>query len=140
MEMHGDGYLYGTQSDRHLPYVFEKVIDTLTQGRIARQEASRGVAEHLIGVPDYLAKALIANPVFRHNTSTYDLLSYALKESGKYLAMITTEQLQHGDVMAPDSLMPAAAAEVIATTFFDFVVKHSVADTMQEMSTEQSKS
>ena len=91
----------------------------------------------MIGVPDDLAKALIANPVFRHKIATHDLLSYALKESGKYLAMITTEQLQHGDVMAPDSLMPAAAAEVTATTFFDFVVKHAVADTMQEMSSEQ---
>ena len=39
--------------------------------------------------------------------------------------------------MAQGSLMPAEAAEAIASTFFDFVVKHQLADTMQTMSSEQ---
>ena len=119
MEMHGDGCRYGFQSDRNLPYVFERLIECLTQGRLARQQASRGASEHLIGVPDDLAKALMANPVFRGKIATHDLLTYAVKAPFKYLAMITTEQLQHGDDrLALESLMPAAAAKVIATAFF----------------------
>ena len=51
--------------------------------------------------------------------------------------MITSEQLEHGGIMAQGSLMPAAAAEVIATTFFDFVLKHQLADTMQRMESTQ---
>ena len=51
--------------------------------------------------------------------------------------MITSEQLEHGGIMAQGSLMPAAAAEVIATTFFDFVLKHQLADTMQRMESAQ---
>ena len=138
MEMHGDGCRYGFQSDRNLPYVFERLIECLTQGRLARQQASRGASEHLIGVPDDLAKALMANPVFRDKIATHDLLTYAVKEPFKYLAMITTEQLQHGDDrLALESLMPAAAAKVIATAFFDFVLHHSLAVTMQEMTSEQ---
>jgi len=138
MEMHSDGYRYGIQSDRKLPYVFDRLIDCLTQGRIARQQASQGASDHLIGVPDDLEKALLANPVFRDKIATHDLLSYALKEAPKYLAMITTEQLQRGtERSALECLMPAAAAKVIATAFFDFVLKYSLADTMQEMTSEQ---
>ena len=137
LELHGDGHRYGVESERRLPYVFEQVIGILRQRRVARQEASPGAAEHSLVVPEDLVNALVANPVFKHKIATHDLLTYALKESGKYLSQITTEQLQHGDMMAPDSLMPAAAAEVIATTFFDFVVKDSLANTMQEMSSEQ---
>ena len=37
MEMHGDGYRYGIQSDRHLPYVFDKLLESLKQSRLARQ-------------------------------------------------------------------------------------------------------
>jgi hypothetical protein len=40
-------------------------------------------------------------------------------------------------MMATSSLMPAAAADVIAKTFFDFVIKHNLADTMVSMSAEQ---
>ena len=32
-EMHGDGYRYGMQSDRNLPYVFDRLIECLVQGR-----------------------------------------------------------------------------------------------------------
>ena len=39
--------------------------------------------------------------------------------------------------MAPNGLMPTAAADVIAQTFFDFVVKHNLADTMVSMSAQQ---
>jgi hypothetical protein len=134
MEIHGDGYRCGTQGDPSLPYVFEKLIDCLTQGRLARQEeASRSVSEHLTGVADDLTRALIANPVFRHTVATHDLLSYAMKEPGKYLAVITTEQLHHGDTVAPDSLTPAAAANVLAIGLPDFVDNHSLAVAMQEM-------
>ena len=137
LELYGDGHRYGDQSERRLPYVFEQIIGMLRQRREARQEASPGATEHLLVVPKDLANAVVANTVFRHKIATHDLLTYALKDSGKYLSLITTDQLQHGDMMAPDSLMPAAAAEVIATTFFDFVVAHSLANTMQEMSSEQ---
>jgi len=60
-----------------------------------------------------------------------------MKEPIEHLKTITTEQLQHGDMMATSSLMPAAAADVIAKTFFDFVIKHNLADTMPYMSPEQ---
>ena len=33
MELHGDGYRYGTETDRHLPFVFEKVVEILTNRR-----------------------------------------------------------------------------------------------------------
>ena len=56
MEMHGDGYRYGSQSDRHLPYVFDRLLDCLTQERIARQQVSRGASENLIGVPGDLER------------------------------------------------------------------------------------
>ena len=39
--------------------------------------------------------------------------------------------------MVPSGLMPTAAADLIGKTFFDFVVKHSLADTMTSMSAEQ---
>ena len=137
LEVHGDGFRYGAQSERHLPCAFEQVIGILRQRRVALQEAEPGASEHSLVVSDDLVKALVANTVFRHKIATHDLLTYAMKESSKYLSQVTTEQLQQGDMMAPDSLMPAAAAEIIATTFFDFVVKHSLADTMQQMSSEQ---
>ena len=38
MELHADGYRYGIESNRHLPYVFEKVVDILTRRRVARRE------------------------------------------------------------------------------------------------------
>ena len=88
-------------------------------------------------VSDDLARALKANPIFRHKVATHDLLTYAMKEPAKYLAMITTDQLQQGDIMAPGSLLPAEAADVIALTFFNLVVKHQLADTMQTMRSEQ---
>ena len=79
----------------------------------------------------------MTNPVFKHKIATYDILSYAMKDSTKYLKTITTEQLQHGDMLAPNSLMPAAAADAIARTFFDFVVKHNLPDHMTTMTSEQ---
>ena len=91
----------------------------------------------MIVVADDLAQALTAKAIFRHKVATHDLMSYSMKDPAKYLAMITVEQLEHGGVMAHGSLMPAAAAEVIATTFFDFVLKHQLADTMQRMESAQ---
>ena len=137
MELHGDGYRYGTESERHLPFVFEKVVQIVTNRRESRQESAQGASEHLLVVSDDLARALTANPIFRHKVATHDLLTYALKEPAKYLAMITTDQLQQGDIMAQGTLMPAAAAEVIASNFLDFVVKHQLADAMQTMRSEQ---
>ena len=77
-----------------------------------------------------LARAFMTNSVFRHKIATHDLLSYAMKHPTEHLRTITTEQLQRGDTTAPSSLMPTAAADLIAQTFFDFVVKHNLADTM----------
>ena len=91
----------------------------------------------MVVVADDLAQALTANPIFRHKVATHDLLSYSMKDPARYLAIITSEQLEHGDIMAQGSLMPAAAAERIAKTFFDFLVKHVLADTMASMSAGQ---
>ena len=120
LEMHGDAYRYGAQSERQLPYVFEQIIGILRQRRVARQAASPGASEHSVVVSDDLTNALVANTVFRHKIAAHDLLIYALRELGKYLSQVTTDQLQHGNVMAPESLLPAAAAEVIACSFFEF--------------------
>ena len=79
----------------------------------------------------------MTNSVFKHKVATHDLLSYAMENPTEHFRTITTEQLQHGDLMAPSSLMPAAAADLIAKTFFDFVVKHNLADTMVSMSAQQ---
>ena len=97
MEMHCDGYPYGIQSDQHLPYVFVKLLESLTQNRLARQQAPRGASENWISVPDDLETALVANSVFRDKIATHDHLTYAVKASPTYLAAITTEQLQRGD-------------------------------------------
>ena len=137
VELHSDGYRYGVESDKNLPYVFEKVVDILTAKRLARREPSQGATEHLIGVCSDLACAFMSNPVYKHKIATHDVLSYAMKAPTEHLQTITTEQLQHGDMMATSSLMPAAAADVIAKTFFDFVIKHNLADTMVSMSAEQ---
>ena len=84
MEMHCDGYRYGIQSDRHLSYVFDKLLESLTQSRLAQQQAPRDASEHLISVPDDLESALVANPVFRNKTiATHDLLTYASKAGPK---------------------------------------------------------
>ena len=82
--------------------------------------------------PD-LARALIANSVFKHKIATHDLLSFAMKNASDHLKAITTEQLQHGDMMSSESLLPAGTADLIAETFFDFVVKHNLAHTMVRM-------
>ena len=74
-----------------------------------------------------LARAFMTNSVFRHKIATHDLLSYAMQHSIENLRTVATEQLQHGDMMAPSGLMPTAAADLIAQTFFDFVVKHDLA-------------
>ena len=80
----------------------------------------------------------MANPVFKDKIATHDFLSYALKEAPKYLAMITTEQLQRGDErLSLASLMPPEAAKVITNAFFDFVLKNSLTQVMQELTSEQ---
>ena len=60
-----------------------------------------------------------------------------MQHSSEHLRTITTEQLRHGEMMAPSSLLPTAVADLIAQTFFDFVVKHNLADTMVSMSAQQ---
>ena len=95
----------------------------MRQRRLARQQALRSASEHLIGTPEDLEKALTANAVFWNKVATHDLLTATLKESGKYLAMVTQAQLQHGsDRVALERLLPAEAAEIIAAAFFDFVL------------------
>ena len=137
IELHSDGHRYGAHSDRDLPYVFEKVVNILTTRRLARRETSQGAPEHLIEESGDLARALMTNPVFRHKIATHDILSYAMKDSTGYLKTVTTEQLQHGDMMAKDSLIPSAAADAIATTFFEFVFKHNLANHISTMTSEQ---
>ena len=83
MEMHREGYRYGIQSNRHLPYVFDKLLESLTQRRLARQQAPQGASEHLVGGPDDLENGLVADPVFRDKIATHDLLTYALIEAPK---------------------------------------------------------
>ena len=51
MELRADGYRYGIESTRHLPYVFEKVVDVLTRRRVAGREHSQGAPEHSLVVP-----------------------------------------------------------------------------------------
>ena len=55
MELHGDSYRYGADSDRHSPFVFEKVVEILTDRREARREFAQGAPEHLLVVSDDLA-------------------------------------------------------------------------------------
>ena len=119
MELHSDGYRYGVQSDKNLPSVFEKVVGILSTKRLARRDHPHGAPEHLIGVCSDLASAFMTNPVFKHKIATHDVLTYAMKEPIEHLKTITTEQVQHGDMMATSSLMPAAAADAFAKTFFE---------------------
>ena len=134
VELYSDGYRYGCHSDKHLPHVFEQVVDVLLT---KRRERSQGPPEHLIGVCSDLAGAFMTNSVFRHKIATHDLLSYAMQHSTEHLRTITTEQLRYGEMMTPSSLLPTAVADLIAQTFFDFVVKHNLADTMASMSAQQ---
>ena len=127
VELYSDGYRYGRHGDEQLPYVFEQVVDVLLT---KRRERSQSPPEHVISVCSDLACALMSNSVFRHKIATHDLLSYAMQHPTEHLRTITTEQLQRGDTNAPSSLMLTAAADLIAETFFDFVVKHNLADTM----------
>ena len=87
LEIHGDGYRYGGGNKQQLPYVFERVIGILRQRRVARQEASPGVAEHPLVVSDDLTNALVGNTVFRHKIAAHDLLTYALREPAVYLCI-----------------------------------------------------
>ena len=134
VELYSDGYRYGRHGDEQLPYVFEQVVDVLLT---KRRERSQSPPEHVISVCSDLACALTSNSVFRHKIATHDLLSYAMQHPTEHLRTITTEQLQRGDTSAPSSLMPTAAADLIAQTFFDFVVKYNLADTMASMSAQQ---
>ena len=70
MELHGDGYRYGAVSDRHLPFVFETVAERIMHKRESCQNSSEGASEDMVVVPDDLARALTANPVFRHKVAT----------------------------------------------------------------------
>ena len=109
-------------SDRSLPVVFDRLIERLKQRRTARVQVSQGASERVICVPDDLKTAFLTNPIFKDKIATHDLLTYAFKESGKYLAMITAEQLQHGsERIALECLMPSAAAEVVASVFFSIL-------------------
>ena len=63
LELHSDGHRYGSHSDKHLPHVFEQVVDVLVS---KRQERSQGAPEHLITVCSDLAHAFMTNSVFRH--------------------------------------------------------------------------
>ena len=47
VELYSDGYRYGCHSDKHLPHVFEQVVDVLLT---KRRERSQGAPEHLISV------------------------------------------------------------------------------------------
>ena len=94
--MHGDSYRYSMGRDRSLPVVFDRFIECLRLKRMARVQASQGASEHLICVSDDLVTVFLANPVFEGEVATHDLLTYALKEPGKYMAMVTAERLQHG--------------------------------------------
>ena len=70
----------------------------------------------MIGIPDDLENALVANPVFVGKIATQDLLTYDSKEAPKCFAMITTEHLQRGDErLSTTSLMAAEAAKVIVS-------------------------
>ena len=55
----------------------------------------------------------------------------------EHLRTISTEQLRYGEMMTPSSLLPTAVAYLIAQTFFDFVVKHNLADATVSMSAQQ---
>ena len=133
-ELYSDGYRYGCHSDKHLPCVVEQVADVLLT---KRRERSQGAPEQLIGVCSDLARAFMTNSVFRHKIATHDLLSYAMQHPTEHLKTISTEQLRSGEMMmTPSSLLPTAVADLIAQTFFDFVVKHNLADTMVSMSAE----
>ena len=134
LELHSDGCRYGSHSDKHLPHVFEQAVGVLAS---KRQERSQGAPEHLTTVCSDLARAFMTNSVFRHKIATHDLISYAMKHSNDHLKTITTEHLQRGDMMAPSNLLPTAIADLVAQTFFDFVVKHNLADTMVSMSAQQ---
>ena len=79
----------------------------------------------------------MTNSVFRHKITTHEILSYAMQHPTEHLSTITTEELRHDGMMAPNGLMPTAAADHIAQTFFDFVVKHNLTDTMVSMSAQQ---
>ena len=78
MELHGDGYRYGTNVNREMPYVFETRVGDVARRREAPQAQSQGASEHLLVVSDDLAQALMANPVFKHKVACHDLLCYAL--------------------------------------------------------------
>ena len=127
MELYGDGYRYGSYSDKALPLVFDQVVHVIVN---KRQERSQGAPEHVIAMCPDLARALITNSVFKHKIATHDLLSFAMQDANDHLRAITTEQLQHGDMMSSSSLLPTGTADLIAETFFDFVVKHNLAHTM----------
>ena len=53
------------------------------------------------------------------------------------MAAVTTEELTHGSVMAPASLLSAAAALEVANVFFEFAVKQELAPALREISSGQ---
>ncbi len=137
MELYHDGYRYGNQSECAMPYVFGKIMDLIAQRRSAQGSETRS-EQTFIGTPDDLANALMAHPLFCDKFATHDLLTYALKQPGKYMAEITSQQLQQGtERRALKSLLPASAATTIANVFFDFVNRYSLADLMGDMTSEQ---
>ena len=131
MELHSYDYRYGQQGTLRLPGVFEEAVE-LVKG-VRQQIGAHGAASVLVG-PEALAQALLANPVTRHKIAVHDLLHYCLKKPEAHMAAVTTEELTHGSVMAPASLLPAAAALEVAKIFFDFAVQQQLAPILQKMS------
>ena len=76
----------------------------------------------MIDVSSDLTRASTINIVFKQNIASRDLFSYAIKDADQYFIIITTAQRQHGDIVARSSLLPEAAADVYAKTFFEFVL------------------
>ena len=137
VELHADGYRYGTDASKELPYVFDLVAAASVQRRQAREADPGGAAEHSFVVAEDLAQALIANPVFRYKIGTFEILKYALRPEEARLAEVPDELLLRGEMTASGSLMPLAAAETIATGFFDFAIANGLADSIARMSSEQ---
>ena len=71
--------------------------------------------------------------IYVHKIATHNILRYVMTDPVECFRTIATEQVQRGDTMALDTLLPGATADLIAKTFFDFVVKHNLADTMTSM-------
>ena len=87
--MHGEGYRYGAQNEQQLPYVFERVMGILRQRRVARQEASPGVAEHPMVVSDDLTNASFDLRSESFNAQLHrGAIIYVIKASGQNVLLL----------------------------------------------------